>query len=99
MEEFSRWTANKQTDLKHFLTPGVKFEAFCLATQQRNISLTRMVFSIYQLVDDKELFVKPIRQLISRRQYKEVSCGLHFGSYLHVFHYTSVIVLPLLYVQ
>lgn len=73
MEEFSRWTANKQADLKHFLTPHIKREAFILGTQQRNSILTRMVFSTYQLIDDKELFLEPIRELVSRRQYKEVS--------------------------
>jgi hypothetical protein len=73
MEEFSSWTANKLADLKHFLTPDIKCEAFSLATQQRNLSLTRMVFSVYQFMDDKELFVKPIRELVSRQQYKEVS--------------------------
>lgn len=71
MEEFSRWTANKETELKQCLTEDLKHEAFSLATQQRNISLTKMVFRIYQLKDDKELFVEPIRELISRGQYKE----------------------------
>jgi hypothetical protein len=73
MEEFSRWTANKEADLKHFLTPHIKYEAFTLGTQQRNTLLTRMVFSTYHLIDDKELFVEPIRNLVSRKQYKEVS--------------------------
>jgi len=73
MEEFSRWTANKEADLKHLLTPHLKFEAFTLATQQRNTLLTRMVFSTYHLMDDKELFVEPIKNLVSRKQYKEVS--------------------------
>jgi hypothetical protein len=73
MEEFGKWMANKQADLKRFLTLDIKYEAFSLATQQRNVSLTRMMFSVYHLVDDKALFVKPIRELVSRRQYKEVS--------------------------
>jgi len=73
MEEFSRWTSNKEADLKHFLTPHIKFEAFALVTQQRSTLLTRMVFSTYHLMDDKELFVEPIRNLVSRKQYKEVS--------------------------
>lgn len=73
MEEFSRWTAHKEIELKQCLTADLKHEAFSLATQQRNISLTKMVFMIYHLRDDKELFVEPIRELISRRQYKEVS--------------------------
>lgn len=78
MEEFSRWTANKEIELKQCLTADLKHEAFSLATQQRNISLTKMVFRIYQLKDDKELFVEPIRELISRRQYKEVSIDCVF---------------------
>lgn len=73
MEEFSRWTANKEANLKHFLTPHIKHEAFTLSTQQRNTILTRMVFSTYHLIDDKKLFVEPIRSLVSRKQYKEVS--------------------------
>jgi hypothetical protein len=73
MEEFSRWTANKEANLKHFLTPHTKFEAFTVGTQQRNTTLTRLVFSTYHLIDDKELFVEPIRNLVSRKQYKEVS--------------------------
>lgn len=94
MEEFSRWTANKQADLKHFLTPRIKCEAFTLGSQQRNLVLTRMVFSTYQLIDDKELFVEPIRELVSRRLYKEVSSEI---SYLCAFHSPSVTVLPWLY--
>jgi hypothetical protein len=79
MEEFSRWTANKQTELKNFLTADIKFQAFSFATQQRNISLFKMVFSVYQLTDDKELFVEPIRELVSIRQYKEVSTDILFA--------------------
>jgi hypothetical protein len=78
MEEFSRWTADKQTELKHFLTTDIKCEAFSLATQQRNITLNKMVYNIYQLIDDKELFIEPIRELVSRRHYKEVSTNLMF---------------------
>jgi len=73
MEEFSRWTANNKADLKHFLMPHIKYEAFTLATEQRNTILTRMVFSTYHLIDDKELFVEQIKHLVSRNQYKEVS--------------------------
>jgi hypothetical protein len=87
MEEFSRWTANKQTELKDFLTADIKLQAFSFATEQRNISLSKMVFSIYQLIGDKELFVEPIRELVSRRQYKEVSADLFFAlNYLYIFH-------------
>jgi hypothetical protein len=64
--------------LKQCLTVDLKHEAFSLATEQRNISLTKMVFRIYQLKDDKELFVEPIRELISRQQYKEVSIDCVF---------------------
>jgi hypothetical protein len=80
MEEFSRWTADKEAELKEFLTVDLKHEAFSLATEQRNVSLTKMVFRIYQLKDDKELFVERLRTLISRRDYKEVSidCVLTF---------------------
>jgi hypothetical protein len=73
MEEFSRWTANKEADLKHLLTPHVKCEAFTLGIQQRNMPLTTMVFSTYHLIDDKELFLEQIRKLVSRKQYREVS--------------------------
>jgi len=73
MEEFSRWTANKEADLKRFLTHHIKFEAFTLGTQQRSLLLTKMMFSTYHLIDDKELFVEPIRNLVFRKQYKEVS--------------------------
>jgi hypothetical protein len=78
MEEFSRWTANKQSELKDFLTADIKLQAFSFATQQRNISLSKMVFNVYQLIDDKELFVEPIRELVSRRLYKEVSTHIFF---------------------
>ncbi|XP_021932280.1 exonuclease mut-7 homolog isoform X2 [Zootermopsis nevadensis] len=71
MEEFSRWTANKETELKDLLTVDIKLQAFISATQQKNVSFCKMVFSIYRLIDDKELFIEPIRELISRRQYKE----------------------------
>jgi hypothetical protein len=73
MEEFSSWTANKRADLKHLLTPQIKREAFTLGIQHRHLLLIRMVFSTYQLIDDKELFVEPIRELVFREQYKEVS--------------------------
>jgi hypothetical protein len=78
MEEFSRWTANKEIELKPYLTEDLKHEAFSLVTEQRNISLTKMVFKIYHLKDDKELFVEPIRKLIDRCQYKEVSTDFMF---------------------
>jgi hypothetical protein len=83
MEEFSRWTENKEIELKQCLTTDLKHEAFSLATQQRNLSLTKMVFMIYQLKDDKKLFVERIRELVSRRQYKEVStdCVMMFCTF------------------
>jgi hypothetical protein len=84
MEEFSRWTADKEIELKQFLTVDLKHEAFGLATEQRNISLTKMVFRIYQLKDDKELLVEPIRKLISRCQYKEVSIECVFLHFVHL---------------
>lgn len=44
-----------------------------MGTQQRNTLLTRMLFSTYRLIDDKELFVEPIRIFVTRKQYREVS--------------------------
>ena len=72
MEEFSRWVADKQHFVRHVLTPNVKCDAFNLALEQRNNSLTKLIFNVYDLVSDKELFVQPLKEMASRKLYKEV---------------------------
>ncbi|KAJ9597339.1 hypothetical protein L9F63_011810 [Diploptera punctata] len=71
MEEFSRWVADKRTMLSHTLTHDVKCDAFNLALEQRNNTLMKLIFNVYQLSDVKELFVEPIKELASRKQYKD----------------------------
>lgn len=96
MEEFSSWTANKEADLKRFLTPHIKFEAFTLGTQQRSMLLTRMMFSTYHLIDDKELFVEPIRNLVFRKQYKE-ACQSAVLLQLHEHFTVEDFIIPLVF--
>ncbi|XP_069688373.1 exonuclease mut-7 homolog isoform X2 [Periplaneta americana] len=96
MEEFARWISNKQTELSHLLTADIKLEAFNVATLQRNHSLSKIMYNVYQLASDRELFIPSIEEMVSRKQYKE-ACQSAALLELHPHFAVEDFVIPLVF--
>lgn len=50
----------------------MKYEAFQVASRQRNKELSEAVVRIYMLKESQNLFIQPLRDLIKLNMYKEV---------------------------
>uniref|UniRef100_T1HKD9 Uncharacterized protein n=1 Tax=Rhodnius prolixus TaxID=13249 RepID=T1HKD9_RHOPR len=72
IEQFAVWLAPTQQELTSCLTSEVKYEAFQVASRQRNKELSEAVVRIYMLKESQNLFIQPLRDLIKLNMYKEV---------------------------
>lgn len=66
------------------LTHSIKCDVFDTFTKQRNSVLTKLVFDVYELQVEKNMFIEPIQALIKSQHYKEVSI---LFIYLRVYYF------------
>lgn len=94
IEEFCTWARTREQQIKHNLTPQLKYDAFCLITMQRNGTLIKHVIDTFKMQDDNVLFLEKIKDFIATKKYKEAcQCAVALGlmSHFSVDH----IILPL----
>ncbi|KAK7874023.1 hypothetical protein R5R35_013427 [Gryllus longicercus] len=71
MEEFTKWVRDKEDSFAHLLVSDVKLQAFYVITRQHNMSLVKMVCSVYKMLEENYIFIAPINQFLRNKQYKE----------------------------
>ncbi|XP_050295800.1 exonuclease mut-7 homolog [Anthonomus grandis grandis] len=82
IEEFRRWSTNYRNKIGHLLTTELKIDAFKVVTKQSLPSVTKLVFEIFELAQESDIFVEIIKCFIDRKLYKEACqytaiLGLH----------------------
>lgn len=73
IEQFSNWIGYKNGMYRHHLTESVKQEAFQVASRQRCKNICKLIVDVYELKEDKHIFVHPLHDLLQLHMYKEVS--------------------------
>ncbi|KAB0792502.1 hypothetical protein PPYR_14461 [Photinus pyralis] len=80
MEQFGDWKARTKRDVGYLLSIDIKISAFNVVRRQRSFILMKLVTSIYEMVNDCDIFLECIYRMISEKQYKEASqCALLLG--------------------
>lgn len=72
IEQFASWISYRRENYKHCLTEDVKYEAFQVASRQRNKTISKNIIDVYLLKDYKHLFVKSLHDNLQLHMYKEV---------------------------
>lgn len=73
IEELAVFLKDKKVEYASCLTRSIKCDVFDTFTKQRNSFLTKLVFGVYELQIEKNMFIDSIQALMKNQQYKEVS--------------------------
>lgn len=73
IEEFKRWSITYRNKIGHLLTSDLKIDAFKIITKQNIQSVTKLIFEIFEMAQDGDIFIDSIHCFIEKKQYKEVS--------------------------
>ncbi|KAK5640063.1 hypothetical protein RI129_010874, partial [Pyrocoelia pectoralis] len=80
MEQFGEWKRHTKRDITTLLSIDVKLSAFNVVKQQRSFILMKIVASVYEMVNDCDIFLECINCMIAEKQYKEASqCSVLLG--------------------
>ncbi|XP_018564099.1 exonuclease mut-7 homolog [Anoplophora glabripennis] len=71
IEEFKCWTLMSRNKIVHLLNPQLKIDAFKVVMKQNTLTLTKLIFEIYEMTQDSDIFLDIIRCMIEKKQYKE----------------------------
>lgn len=73
IEELCNFKVVKRIDSEPFLDDNTKMVAFNFGKQNGQQTFFKMIVTIYNLIDTKQLFVDKIRDMIREHNYKDVS--------------------------
>lgn len=72
IEQFSNWIRFRNINYAHCLKESTKHEAFQVASRQRSKNISKVIVDVYQLKQEKNLFIKPLYDMLQLHMYKEV---------------------------
>lgn len=84
VEELRRYKHENQIDATAFLDRNLKMVAFNFARQSNHPAFIKMMVIIYELPNDKDMFIDKVREIIQEHNYKDV---MKINEYLIFFYH------------